>query len=257
MKTSYKILVALAFLIVVSLFGFNLMMRAKYKKGAFAEYPSALKEEWKYDMVIKEIPPFKHLVIDGAVITSNDRRVLWNPVCLINSSNTSKNALGIIKYLEPLLKYHIDKDTLYITLEKNNINEKTLTSPVYDPTIFLAVNSLQSATLKNVSARIDSLVSKQSFKINTLNNTSFLVNDLKTDSLFIDAKEKSSITLNNTSTTSAPTNVAIANLYYHVQQPASIYIEDTKRLGKISAIGLKGDQTEFRNERLKIISTGK
>ncbi|WP_316803982.1 DUF2807 domain-containing protein [Pedobacter nototheniae] len=259
MKTSYRILIVLIILIVLSLSGFNLLMKSKYKKGDFAEELLPQKNGWKAEMTFKEVPAFKHLVINGAIQTSENKEMLWNPIYLVNSSANQKNSIGILKFLEPLLKYQISSDTLYLTLEKNRINEKTLSNTIYDPTFFLTVQSLQSVTIKNGTCRIDSLVANQSFKINTQNNSKFLINYLKTDNLYLDASGNSGITISNTwllhnpITPKQKQSFFIANLYYHVKRPAAVYVEDTKRFGKILSTGPKGNQLEIRNEKLKII----
>ncbi|RZL66371.1 MAG: DUF4369 domain-containing protein [Pedobacter sp.] len=126
MKTSYKILLSFATIILISLIVANLSLKAKYKNGDF-DLVNVIDDVFKLNgLDTIQLKDFKHLVINGSLFTKNKREVSFNSNLQISSSINQTNVLGIVPHFKSLVKQHISNDTLYIYFQKNNINENKL-----------------------------------------------------------------------------------------------------------------------------------
>lgn len=256
MKTSYKILIAFFAIVLTSLIVCNLSLKAKYKNGDF----DILKDS-KYDVFqmndFDKVPlkNFKHLVINGSIITKNGREIIFNPNLRINSNKGQNNILGLTATLKSLLKQHVSNDTLYISFQKNKINENNLRRLNYS-TMILQTNNLQSLSVKNLACSVESLETSKPFTV-TAQSSGVTLNYIKTDLLKLNIGKGSNVIFNGYNTQYPGGPYKINNLIYSIDHGSSITIANKELLGTIKCLNPSKYISVNYSKSMSIISATK
>jgi len=257
MKISYKIITTFIIILFTALFITNLSLKAKYAEGDFNVTQPNKDDIFKQgDLDKKKLGNFKHLVINGAIITKNNREVRFNPIFLISSGNTG-NILGIKKNLNAILKTQILNDTLYISFQKNTINEDNLRKAYFNR-IIIQTKDLQSVNAKNTECAIESIISGKPFSL-TAESTYLNFGYINTNLLTLNIGTKSNITINGYGTVNTLANVApkIANLNYTLGQGSSITIANKDLIEKINCLTPSKNIVEDYSKSLNIFNNSK
>lgn len=252
MKTSYKIITAYVITLFTVLFVTNISLKAKYKNGDF-DIPKESKGDFfsQRDLDKKELADFKHIVINSAIITKNGRQIKFNSNISISSGN-KENVLGLQKNLSSLLRKHISNDTLYISFQKNYINEENL-KRTYFQEIILQAKNLRSVSVKNSDCRIESILSGKPFTINT-EESNATIGYIKTNLLTLNIGKQSNINFVGygiiKERTYTPPKVDVLN--YNLDQGSSISIAYKELIGKINCLTPSKDIIEGNGKSLVI-----
>lgn len=251
MKTSYKIITSFIIILFIALFTTGISLKAKYKKGDF-NIPKETKDDvfTLGDLDKKSLGNFKHVVINGAIITKNSRAIKFNANLLISSGNEN-NLLGVPKELSSLLTSNISNDTLFIKFQKNNVNEDYLKMHYFNQLI-LQVKDLRSVKTKNIICTIESILLGKPFAVDA-ESSNLAINYIKTDLLTLNIKTNSSIIVNGygmiNKNVGAP---RIDNLNYTLGQGSSISIANKELIGKINCLAPSKNIIEGYSKSLNI-----
>ncbi|TCC86922.1 hypothetical protein EZ428_22210 [Pedobacter frigiditerrae] len=248
MKTSYKILIAFVSIILTSLIVSNISLKAKYKNGDFDILKASTDDIFEMNNLEKvPLKNFKHLVINGSLITKNRREVIFNPNLQINSYGNLPNILGIAANLKSLLKQHVSNDTLYISFEKNNINEKNFRRLNYSIMI-LQTNNLQSLSTKNLNCYAEISQNSKPFAV-IAEKSGITLTNIITDSLTLKVRANSFVNLG-----SHDIKYKIKSLSYYLAKGSSISVSNKELLGKVNCLNPSKNISENYNLSFSIVS---
>jgi len=248
MKTSYKILAAFFTIVLTSLIICTLSLKAKYKNGDF-DISKAFSDDVFQMNDLEKVPleNFKHLVINGALVTKNKREVIFNPDFRINSNINQPNILGIAPNLKSLLKQHVSNDTLYISFQKNNINENNLSRLNYS-TMILQTNNLQSLNAKNLNCSVEIFQTSNTFTVTT-KKSGITLNNIMTDSLILKVGANSFVNLGSYNIKNK-----INNLTYFLAKGSSISVANKELLGTFTCLNPSKNISENYSQSFSIVS---
>ncbi|SFH16738.1 hypothetical protein [Pedobacter insulae] len=243
MKTSYKILIAFATLIFTSLIICNISLKAKYKNGEF-DMVKVSDDIFQLNNLKKVmLKDFKHVVINGAIITKNNREITLNPNFRISSNKNQPNTLGLNSNLKSILKQRISHDTLYISFQKNKINEDNLRRLNFS-LIILQTNNLQSLSAKNLNCTAESLQTDKSFLV-TAEKSGITLNYIHTESLTLKVGNNSSVTL---------LDQKITTLNYDLARGSSLNLLNRNFVGKINCLNPSKNISETYFDRKSFVA---
>ncbi|SDD40295.1 hypothetical protein SAMN05216464_101638 [Mucilaginibacter pineti] len=120
MKTSNKLLIIFFTCIPLSLLAYNTLLKQSYQAGNFvSEFYPDINSNYEE----KNLPAFKHIVIDGLVKSPNARTEQGQmPTVSIGNASTypksesTQNRIGIITQYADVLRTTVKNDTLFVSL---------------------------------------------------------------------------------------------------------------------------------------------
>jgi len=222
MKTSTKLIIILLISVPASLWAYSFLLKKRVDAHAFV---LELKQEHlDENFTKKDLPPFKHVVIDGTLVMGERKNVTrfinWQPrVTIGDYSQSSKNTIRVLKGFEPVVKTMVSNDTLYITFSKEvptkikNYNEDNY----YNEIAKVSIKDLRSFTgsfgqfYLNVSPDIRSL------KLDMAGTGSLELNGI--------LLKKANITLHD-SATATLNKVKYYDLYLNLLDKSRVTVDD-------------------------------
>jgi hypothetical protein len=253
MKTSYKILLAFAIITLSSLIAFNISTKAKYIKGEFDPVKYFTGDIYEaYNLEKIKLKSFKYLVFNGALITANGKEINFNADVKLNSSPSLANALGLRANLKSILKQHVSHDTLYISFQKNNINEENVAWLRNSP-IVIQANNLESLHIKKSYCTIDSLLTGKPFAV-TSEDTGLSLNSIKTSFLTLHVGQKSNVTISGASFMPDIYAAKIGQFHYSLAKGSSISIQKRDLFGEIKCLNPSKYIVEREKSSLDIVA---
>lgn len=255
MKTSYKIITAFLIIIFTTLLTINISLKNKYKNGDFNIPKEQLNDIFTQgDLDKQKLADFKHVVINGAIITKNGRQVKFYSNISISSGNLG-NVLGLEKKLSSMLRKHISNDTLYISFQKNNINENNL-KRTYFQQIILQAKDLRSVSIENLNCDIEFILSGKPFSVNAETSKVFM-NYIKTNLLTLNIGKQCDINFNGYSIINQKTTASkVDMLNYKLAKGSTISISNKELIGKINCLTPSKDIIEDYSKSLTINHNG-
>ncbi|PST82377.1 hypothetical protein C7T94_16505 [Pedobacter yulinensis] len=242
MKKSNRLILGMILLLVISLLVFNLRYVQAYRMGEFAVHIPEYSNYWKRELDRVELPDFKHLIVNGAIletrngkaIDSISRRQNWNPACLVSDREGKTNAVSILRGLRKHLRWTLRNDSLFITIEKTRLNKRAIRSRYWDASIFVEVQQLKSLKALNGNFRLHNLSSRDSLVINLANETNLDIESVRTPVLNLRAGNSCQINFLEIpaadAATSFPPRPAI---HYSLGTKSSIRIPTVDQFGEI------------------------
>ncbi|HTM98554.1 MAG TPA: hypothetical protein VL088_07425 [Pedobacter sp.] len=255
MKTSYKILIAFVTIILISIVAFNISLKAKYRNGDFNIRVVSTEDIYQtYDLDKINLKNFKHVVINGGIITKGGKQINFRPNFLVNDNGHNINTLGIRSNLKPLLRKRMSNDTLYLSFQKDFINEKNVNKLNLYPFV-LEVSNLKSITTKDLTSEISNMSSGKPFTISSTNST-ININYMATDSLTLNIGTGSYVSLNESrhyiKEKLVPYKIGAVN--YHLAKGATLSIVNSDLFGKITCMNPSSNPIESKRKSMSITS---
>jgi hypothetical protein len=222
MKTSTKLIIILLISVPASLWAYSYLL--KKRVDAHAIVLELKPEHLDENFTPKDLPPFRHVVIDGTLVMGEGKNVTrfidWQPrVTIGDYSQSSKNIIRILKGFEPVVNTTVSNDTLYITFSKKvptkmkNYNEDNYYSEIAK----VSITDLQSFTgsfgqfYLNVSPDIRSL------KLDMAGTGSLELNGMLLKKAYITLHDSATATLNK---------VKYYDLYLNLLNKSRVTLDD-------------------------------
>lgn len=230
MKTSTKLFIIFLISIPVSLVVFNMMLKNELIAGNLTQVQYYNSD---FNYIEKKLPPFKYLVIDGAMVsgdTTNNKRYKrdadWQPkiqISLIADSITKTSRFRYLRNYADFLRTRVHNDTLFISFYKKVIADRFNSYGDNYVNDLIKINAPNTKLVSVRSALVNLDNMKASSPVDSLalisaGKNTFKINYLNVNRLNVEIKNSAKVVINEN-------NNHINSLYYSMLNNGHLQVE--------------------------------